>query len=126
MRIAHRSHRKAIRAASINLHRIASGIRSGRGMVPADEPPGYLAAFEAGLRRMARLCEEMRDVSCAGAKEKALAIAVPDGVDGIAHRRAVNALMTMINLHAQRAGLNPYASIPNLQQQGPANLPVTA
>lgn len=114
--------RKAIRAAGIDLHRIASDIRARRGIVPADEPPGYLEAFHDALRDVARDCERARDVTCADLKRRTLAAPVQagDDVGDLARQRAVNALLVTINLHASRNGVDPYEGEWNFRMESQA------
>lgn len=103
-------HRKALRSAALDMHKMASAIRERRGRVPADEPAGYLDAFAAALRERARLLERLsRSASCAAAKREATGMMTNDTPQGrLAGRRATMALMVMVNLHAGRAGVDPY------------------
>jgi hypothetical protein len=105
--------RKAIRASAIDLHRLATDMRERRGMVPADEPPGYVDAFSAALRAMARLCEGARGVTCAQVKRLALDAAptTTGAAEDLAGSRAVMALLVTINLNAQRMGVDPYEGL---------------
>ncbi len=78
--------------------------------MPADEPAGYLDAFATALRAMARLCEEARDGTCVSLKRLALksAPSADDAASILAHGRAVNALLTIVNHQAQSEGVDPY------------------
>ena len=104
-----RRHRKALATAAIDLHRLASDIRARRGLVPPDEPPGLLDAFWRRTRLLAVRCATARDTTCAEAKRLALADPAPVGqAEATAHARATMALLVTVNLHAIRAGLDPY------------------
>ena len=105
--------RKAIRASAIDLHRLATSIKERRGIVPKDEPEGYLDAFATALRAVARLCEGARDVTCAQVKRLALDTSPPAvaTAEDLARSRAVMALLVTVNLHAQRGGVDPYEGL---------------
>jgi len=102
--------RKVRRRTAIDLHALSTRIARREGHLPADEPAGYLDAFAVHLRVMARLCENERDADSAGLKRLALATKpdAPDAVRVLGHRRAVGALLTIVNLNAQREGIDPY------------------
>lgn len=105
-----RGDRKVRRRTAIDLHALATRIAERRGHMPADEPAGYLDAFAPALRSMAMLCEGARHVSCVGLKRLALD-ATPvadDPASVLAHDRAVNALLTIVNQHARSEGVDPY------------------
>jgi hypothetical protein len=105
-----RGDRKVRRRAAIDLHALSTRIAARRGHMPADEPAGYLDAFAPALRSMARLCEQARDATCVSLKRLALATTpiADDPASVLAHGRAVNALLTIVNHHAQSEGVDPY------------------
>lgn len=91
--------RKAIRAAGLDLHRIASDIRDRRGIVPADDPPGYLVAFHDALREVARICEQAKAVTCADLKRRITyptQPVIPDNAVSLAGQRSVMALLVTV------------------------------
>lgn len=96
-------HRKALRAAALDLHALATAIKRREGHVPADNPPGYLDAFSFALRERARLLERLsKSASCAEAKKQAIetAPASSEAADLSAAQNATLALCVMVNKHA--------------------------
>lgn len=108
-------HRKTLRAAALDLHRIASDMRHRRGHVPHDEPVGYVHAFSLALRDRARLLETLAGSStCPGAKRAALDLPnvhAQGSPERLAHDRATGALITIVNMLAQRSGIDPYEGL---------------
>lgn len=96
-------HRKALRAAALDLHILATAIKRREGHVPADNPPGYLDAFSLALRERARLLERLsKSASCAEAKKQAFEMAPASSMtaDLRAAQNATLALSVMVNKHA--------------------------
>jgi hypothetical protein len=101
--------RKVLRAAALDMHRLATDMKERRGrIIPADEPAGYVDAFAIELRGMARLLETAsRSMTVAEAKRAASRLPGPGTMEK-ARRNAVNALYVMVNPIAVRNGVDPY------------------
>ena len=105
--------RKALRAAALVIHGIASDMKHRRGrIIPADEPAGYVDAFSVELRAMARLLETAsKGMTVSQAKRAAQGLpdaSVPGTAEAVARRNAVNALHVTVNRIATQAGVDPY------------------
>lgn len=105
-------HRKALRAASLELSRLAGDMRHRRGHLPDDEPMGYVTAFSIALSHMARTVQTLsRSETCADAKRRVMALVNPEPIGtagGLAHDRAVSAAVGAINQCAREQGLDPF------------------
>lgn len=108
-------HRKALRAASLEMHRIATAMKQRSGHIPPDEPKGYVDAYSKALRGMARLLEQKaKSTTCAQMKRLVIDQICSHGgktAEGRAHANAVTALLVMVNQHATRAGIDPFAGL---------------
>ena len=117
-------HRKVLRASAIDMHALATDMRRRRGHIPPDEPPGYVDAFSAALRDRARLLEGIAGSStCAQAKKAALELVNPHShgsPEHLAHERATGALLTIVNMLAQRERLDPYEGLRRGDRHDPA------
>lgn len=104
--------RKILRAAALEMHALATRMkhRHGRPM-PADEPAGYVEAYAAELRAMARLLEgASRNATAAEAKRRARDLPDPPAIAKV-RINAVNALMNTVNRLAIRAGVDPFSGM---------------
>ncbi len=104
--------RKVLRAAALEMHALATRMkhRHGRPM-PPDDPVGYVAAFAAELRAMARLLEgASRGATVAEAKRLARDLPNPPAI-AKARINAVNALMNTVNRLAIPAGVDPFSGM---------------
>lgn len=108
-------HRKALRASAMALHALATDMKKRRGHIPADEPAGYVDAFSVALRERAVMLERVSgSTTCAQAKRMALDVPGQDWNGNAAQRAgasATNALLGIVNRHAQRERLDPYGGV---------------
>ena len=108
-------HRKALRASALEMHRLATAMKQRNGHIPPDEPKGYVDAYSKALRNMARLLEQnAKSKTCAGVKRMVLdQICEHKEVtaEGRAHANAVTAVLILVNLHAVRAGVDPFEGL---------------
>ena len=102
-------HRKVVRAAGMELNRIASAMKARRGIVP-DGGDDHVDAVVAAMRAMAAMCDASRGETGAQVKRRALGISAASAGDRAAWH-AANALLVTINNLAIAAGLDPYEGL---------------
>ena len=102
-------HRKVVRAAGIELNRIASAMKARRGIVP-EGGDDHVDAVVAAMRTMAAMCDASRGETCAQVKRRAIEFSAASDGDRAAWH-AANALLVTVNNLAAAAGLDPFEGL---------------